>query len=213
MKGRLRVLPWRLMALGFINLLLIAFGIYLYLHSGNSFFLLAFALVLLAIDFFGFYQPKKGTGKGELQDDFVRLFTYFGIYMECGYPVYTALREGRKYASPLLSGMVDTLLSEIDADKSLAPYLKFAAVFDSVAIRQVMVAVYQMVEEGYNGNYVYQFQTLFSALSAQRRREATLREEKRLEALCVFPLVGSAVSLTMVALAIVNLVGGFISGI
>ncbi len=195
------------------NVLSIAGGIAAYIYWKNSFVLFAAALVLLAVDLGLFYKPKAKGKKGLLQDDFVRLFTYFGIYMDSGYPVYTALKEARRFAGPLLSGMVDDLLAEIDSDKSLKPFMKFADSFDSVAIRQVMVSIYQMVNEGYSGSYVYQFQSLFASLSGVRRREATLRQEKRLEALCVFPLVGSAISMAMVALAIVDLVGGFIGGI
>lgn len=195
------------------NLLLLGAGIALYYFYEGAFVLLATGLGALAIDLAAFYAPKKKGEKEKLEDDFVRYFTYFGIYMDSGYPVYTALKESKRFASPLLSGMVDDLLSQIDEDKSLKPYLDFSSHFGSVAIRQVMLCVYQMVEEGYSGSYVTRFQTLFSSLSSARRREATIREEKRLESLCVFPLVGSAVALAMVALAIVQLIGGYIGGL
>ena len=201
-------LEYALYGLG--SLCFFAAGGALYYFKGMSLFLLlpiVFFLVF-TVYFFTRYEAMYRRHLGIMGDEFVRLFTFFGIYINDGFNVYNALEMLRNYASPEFDGHLVQLLSDIEADKTVTPFVSFATHFDSLQIKEVMVSIYQMVDEGNGGPYIHQFQRLFGALSDQRHASFMAKKTGTLDTLGVLPLIGSGIAIMVLTLSIMEIMGG-----
>jgi len=184
-----------------------------YLYTKMSIASMAVILVAIIMDYFMFnkYQRLKKKKNTKLIDEFVHIFSYFEIFIHNSRPVYNALEDCARYASPSMREYFLSLLSAIDADKSVMPYLIFASHFDSVEIRQVMINIYKMSIEGSSFAYLRQFETIFDALASQKRKELVGRYQEKLNNLNFIPLVDSALSMGMITVAIVVIMGSLAS--
>lgn len=188
--------------------------------AGLSYFLLkqtaiAFFLlgILIAFDYYTLtkFKRKKATEDTLLETEFVRLFTYFGIYVDDGLPVYSALSEIMKFASPPMESRLKELLAGIDKDKTVTPFIRFASEFPSLSIREVLISVYKMVDEGTNGAYLRQFSTLFASLAAEKRKIENGRVLDRLGSVSFLPLAASGLTSALITIGIVTIIGGITS--
>ena len=93
------------------------------------------------------------------------------------------------------------------------PFADFAAYFPDPKIKEVMVSIYQMVEEGSRSRYLVQFHRLFGKLSEEKRSDEAKRRLSKLDALSFLPLLGAMMSLLMLALAVGQIIGGIIGGV
>ena len=189
-----------------LSLVFVGLEIGLYFLLGGSYYLLLplIGWVFFAYLYFGRYARTILKRQQQRMDEFVSLFTFFGIYIEDGFTVFHALGALQEFASDDLKGKIGQLLEDIEQDKSVEPYAQFASFFPDVAVKQVMVSVYQMVEVGQGGLYVAQFNRLFQKLSDQKH---VLEKEKRLErlqTLSFLPLAGSAISMITLSLTLLQ---------
>ena len=182
----------------------------LYLYRGLSFLLLlpAILFVLFTFLYFARYPRLNRERLNRMGDEFVRLFTFFGIYVNDGFNVYNALEAIQAYAGPEFKKLLKKLLLDIESDKSVTPFVTFASALESVQIKEVMVSVYQMVDEGGGGAYITQFQHLFGSLSEQRHQANREKRIGALENLSFLPLAGSGIAMLVMTMAIVQIMGG-----
>ena len=195
--------------------LFLALAIFIVFWRNNAFFAL-YPLIACFVYVFGLYykhEKAKAKEEEEKQSQFVTLFTYFSIYIEDGYNVYNALEAIVPFSSGKVKLALEGLLAQIDEDKSLEPYLSFASNFQSLEIKEVMMAVYQMVDQGGSEVYLHQFRRLFSKLSdgKHQREEKTYLE--KLDTLSSLPLVGSGITMIMLMLAILEIMEGMLDGL
>lgn len=157
-------------------------------------------------------KSESSAKRLALERDFVEAFSYFSVFIQNGYPVYRALELTTSYSSKDLAILIQSLLSEIDDDKSIGPFLRFADHFDSPEIRQVMIAISRMVDEGGGREYIEQFRFMFASVSASKRKGAREAYAARLSSLAFIPLVSSALSIILVTLGVLSIMGGYASG-
>lgn len=191
-----------LFALAFLG---IAVAMYFYL--GLSFFLI-FPFLGLTVFVFVYltrYDSLKRKKLEELCDEFITLFTFFGIYISDGFTVYNALEKLLDYAGTEMGERLGKLLRDIDEDKSVAPFANFASGFEENSIREVMVAVYQMVDEGEGGLYLTQFKRLFARLSDTKRSLGKAKRLERLDTLSFLPLCGSGLTMLTLTVSILSI--------
>ena len=189
-----------------LSLVFVGLEIGMYFFLGGSYYLLLplIGWIFFVYLYFSRYARTILKRQQQRMDEFVSLFTFFGIYVEDGFTVFRALGALQEFASDDLQGKIGQLLEDIEQDKSVEPYAQFASFFPDVAVKQVMVSVYQMVEEGQGGLYVAQFNRLFQKLSDQKH---VLEKEKRLErlqTLSFLPLAGSAISMITLSLTLLQ---------
>lgn len=196
-----------LITLGIIDLALLAMGILLYWKTKQIVGLLAVVLLLLGVDYYLLGKPRRilDNKKKELENEFVHIFAYFEIFVKNGRPVYNALEDCLRYASKELSEKIRALLNDIDHDKSVTPYMKFAENFTNLEIRQVLVSVYKMSIEGGGEEYLTQFDTLFHSLSVSKRQQNLENEKARFGNFNFLPLLASALSMGIIAVSVVIL--------
>lgn len=170
-------------------------------------------LVLSLAYFFSRYPNAKARLQHEEMDEFVRLFSFFSVYIDDGYNVYSALKEVSQFASTSLKGKLIKLISEIDQDKSVTPFAEFGSSLSDAKAKDVMVAIYQMVDEGSNSRYLEQFHRQFGKLSQEKHDLRVKRKLSGLEGLSFLPLVGAGISLLMLALSVAQVIGGIVGGL
>lgn len=200
-----------LFALGTMVFLLI--GVALYFWKGFG-ILLAFpglGLLIYAFYFFSRYGALRKAKLERLNAEFVEIFTYFGVFINDGFTVYNALERVKAYAGEEMGRYIEELLQDIDEDKSVAPFVRFAARFDDVAVKEVLLSVYQMVDEGSGGVYIRQFQRLFGKLSDTRYALDKERRLSRLDTLAFLPLAGAGIAILSLTLSIMEIMGDMLN--
>ena len=75
--------------------------------------------------FYRYSQMKEKIREKQI-DEFIEIFSYFRIYVSNNENVYTALKNILQFASYNTKERLQTLINEIDEDKSLAPFVKFS---------------------------------------------------------------------------------------
>jgi hypothetical protein len=213
LRGKLDKRTWLLLA--GLNLLLIASSLYLILGLKQPFPALGTALVMAAFDGMIIRSFRSASGKEEeaLQKEFVQIFAYFAIYIRDGLPVYHALEECLHYASEPMEKRLRGLLDGIDHDKTVAPFVAFGDSFHSMEIRQLLISIYRMVDEGGNESYIRQFSVLFDSLQATKKKEELERTDSRLGSLGMLAMGDSALIMLLVTIGIVQIIGGYVNGI
>lgn len=188
-------------------------GVGLFFFRGVSFLLLAPAIFLsgFLVFFFSRYGAMRRKRLDRLNREFVDVFTFFGIFVTDGFTVYNALQRVCDYCSEEFRLKLEGLLRGIDEDKSVQPYVDFAASFHDISVKEVMLAIYQMVDEGEGGAYIRQFQKLFGKLSDTRHELDARKRLERLDTLAFLPLAGAGIAMLSLTLCIMEIMGGLMN--
>jgi len=153
------------------------------------------------------YVLKEIEIKKHRINDFINYFSFLRIYILNGESVYTAITKTLDFADESLKPYVEDLISQINEDKSINPYMKFAKNFDNKLVDEIMISVYEMVDNGSNLSYINQFTTLFENFKLRINKE---NEDKRIESFGRYvstSLLGSGMIMIILVFGIVNLVG------
>lgn len=195
------------------SLVFVAMGVGLYFWRGFGFLLLFPALGYIAFTFMFFtrYGAAKRKRIEDLNREFVDVFTFFGIFVTDGFTVYNALEQVISYCSEEFQKRLQDLLHGIDEDKSVTPFVEFSKGFEDVSVKEVMLSVYQMVDEGGGGVYIHQFQKLFGRLSDTRHQMDASKRLSRLDTLSFLPLAGAGIAMLALTLSIMEIMGGLMN--
>jgi hypothetical protein len=185
-----------------------ALAIYFWFHEITLAFVFLASAICLAV-FLSLESQRKEEKRDEgLEEEFVGLFTYFAIYLEDGLTVYGALQELLKFSSPEMDRRLTTLIRGIDKDKTVTPFVTFSSSFKNLAIKEVMIAAYKMVEEGGNGSFMRQYSAIFDALSAEKRKMKKERHLRALGNLAFLPLLASGLTSALITIGIMAVLRG-----
>lgn len=191
--------------------LLGSYAIYYFFHETLLAFVFFGATVFFLYVFFSKRKVHSEVEAEQLEEEFVRIFTYFSIYIQDGLPIYSAFQELLKYASPTMKERLKDLLNDIDHDKSVKPYVTFASLFPSLMIREVMISIYKMVDEGTNETYLRQYATIFASLAEDKRTKAKERHKRSLANVSFLPLLASGLTSALITIGIMTVIGGLTS--
>ncbi len=195
-----------------LNIIILILSFVIFIFAKNIRLLLYFAIILVLFNFY--YLTKYNRiivkRKNDLTFDFINVFSYFRIYISNYRNVYMSIKEISNYASPFIKIKLIELLDNIDNDKTIKPFITFANYFNDKKIEEVMIAIYEMVNEGNNENYINQFVSIFETYKA--RIEKT-KEEKRINTfnrICSLSIIGVGILMIIIMLGIVNMIGDLI---
>ena len=202
-----------LMVVGNIFLLAVAF--FAYRMTNALIAPLSIVLLIVVTDYFllGKASRVKRIKTEALEKEFVHVFSYFKIFVGNGRPVYNALEDCVRYSSPAMSDLITNLLKDIDSDKSVKPYLSFSTHFYNLEIRQVMISIYKMGNEGGSSKYIQQFESIFSSVASEKRKYELSKFENTLNNNNFLPLADSALTMGLIIVAIVVIMGNLAYGI
>ncbi|MBQ0008845.1 MAG: hypothetical protein KBS97_00985 [Firmicutes bacterium] len=201
--------------LGVVNLVLVLVTVLGKMLAKNTVFLIigpGFA-VIFSIMFLTRYDTEINKMHTNNLLEFSDLFNFFRIYIKNGYNVYSALKEISYFANENLKELLSKLLDEIDEDKSVQPFINFAHNFNEIIIEELMISIYQMIDEGEQSNYLTQFEFIFDKFSESLTTKELKKKDSRLGTLSSSALVGSCFLIVVIAIGVVGVIGDMTNGI
>ena len=177
-----------------------------------SVFFLGFAVVF-SILYLNRYDAKISEIRRQNINEFVNLFSYFKVYIHNGYNVYSALKEIASFANLQLASLLYKLISDIDENKTVQPFIDFASNFDDVIVEEMMISIFQMVDDGEQSEYLKQFDLLFDKFSELIYKKQLESKNKKLGSICSTSLIASCYLIIVLTIGIINILGELINGI
>ena len=110
-----------------------------------------------------------------------------------------------------MSEKIENLIAEIDLDKSVQPFINFANCFTNKIANNVMVSIYQMVDEGENNIHLMQFDVLFQTMAKNQLRESIEFKERIMNSISTLPLIGAGSVTVLLTFGIISLMGEMIN--
>ena len=115
------------------------------------------------------------------------------------------------YASDWMNLRIQNMLKEIDLDKSVTPFINFSKNFTYLVIENVMISIYQMVEQGEDESNLLQFDYVFSSLSNSLMETKIDNHQKSIDSMNAFPLIGAGLITITLTLSIIAILGELIN--
>lgn len=196
-----------------INILFLVGAVLIYLFLNNLIFALVTFLGLAMLDFFLLtrYNDKKQIILKNRENELVAIISYFEVYIQNNNNVYQSFNQLIPYCSDWMKDKIETLLKEIDADKSVQPFINFANNFQQLSTHSLMLSIYQMVDQGENSNQLLQFNVIFDELARNRNKEMVDQKEKSLTNMSTFPLIGAGLITINLTISILSILGDLIN--
>lgn len=182
---------------------------------GNLTLIIPIISLVVLFNFVFLYRYKSLEKKMKSDDlrEFVYLFNFFRIYIHNGYSVYSALKEIQHFASNSLNEMLETLINEMDEDKSVAPFIRFARKLNDLIIEEMMISIYQMIDDGNNSTYLNQFELIFDKYSSIMQENELNNKDRKLASMSYGPLIGSGFLIIMVTIGVISVIGEMLNGL
>ena len=157
------------------------------------------------------YIDKKKAILDEREHEFIAIISYFQFFITNSYNVYQTFQSLVAYASPWMEEQIQSLIIEIDNDKSVKSFINFANKFKNNVASNVMMSIYQMVDEGENGLHMYQFNNLFQELSKNQQMDLIDAKERSMGSISSFPLIGAGAITVLLTFGIISVMGEMIN--
>ena len=203
-----------MLTLGIIDFILLALGVALYFFNISY---LVIILVFLGIIVFSFYYLNRYDSmllKKELalDDEFIEIFSYLKIYIANKESVYKALTNIKEFASHRMLERLDDLTNEIDNDKTIQPFINFARKFKNKVIEEVMIALFELINNGNNEAYLNQFIKIFEDFKNRRENEDKDKRFRLFDTINMMSLVGSGYIMIILSFCVIQLLGEATNG-
>lgn len=197
----------------FLNIgFLLVLGTILYLYA-NLLLIAGLSSVLLLANyiFLSRYQRLIRKEKENNRDEFIKIIAYLEIFISNGSNVYGALLKTITYASSWTKFHLEKLIFEIDRDKSVKPFIDFAANYEGSVIENVMISIYQMIDDGENSDRLLQFKFVFDRFHEAHLTLKIAKNIKAYDSLNSLPLVGAGFVTFIVTFGIISIIGDLIN--
>ncbi len=157
------------------------------------------------------YSSIEKRIKKEHVDELISLLSYFEIFISNKNNVYTSFKMLIPYCSIFMEDAINSLLSQIDSDKTVGPYINFASKFSDHIVESLMLSIYQMVDNGENVNQFSEFELLFNNIRNKYQEDLLDSKKKSLETLNSFPLIGAGIITITLSISIISIIGDYIN--
>ena len=196
-----------------INILVIAISVLGFIFLKQWLLLLVGLLALAVLNYliFDSYLNKKKEILKDRENELITIIGYFQFFISNSYNVYQAFRSLINYSSTWMEEQIQSLILEIDNDKSVKPFLNFANKFKNKMASNVMLSIYQMVEEGGGRAHMLQFETLFQELSKSLNAQLIDDKERSMGSISSMPLIGAGAITVLLTFGIISVMGEMIS--
>lgn len=160
---------------------------------------------------FSSYGTKKKLILAERENEFITMMGYLEFFIANSYNIYQAFQSLIPYTSPWMEEQIQSLILEIDNDKSVKPFINFAEKFTSKMTVNVMLTIYQMVDEGESQTHMIQFDSLFQQIKKSHFSELVDDKERKMGSLSTLPLIGAGIITVLITFGIISVMGEMIS--
>ena len=195
-----------------INFVLLALAVVVYLFLDNLIYAIMIFVGLCLLDFFLItrYNDKKLTILKNRENELVAIISYFEVYIQNNNNVYQSFAQLIPYCSDWMKEKVETLLSEIDKDKTVQPFINFAHNFQQLSSHSLMLSIYQMIDQGENSEQLLQFNVIYDELAKNRNKELIDQQDRALSNMSTFPLIGAGFITVTLTISILTILGDLI---
>ena len=195
------------------NLLVILLIVGLFLYTRQLFISLSGALLFIVVNFVIYYRysNRKINIINSHEEEFITIISYFQIFVSNHFNVYQCFQMILPYASEWMSEKISQFLYDIDNDKSVKPFVSFANNFKAAIAHNVMLSIYQMIDEGESTNHMIQFTVLFDQLSRSHQKSIIDKKEKTMSSLSTFPLIGAGAITLLLTFGVLTIMGDMIN--
>lgn len=197
----------------FLNIVLLLGMFVLYLFTKNIIIPIVIGIGDFVLTYFllSRYSDKKKTILKSRENELISLISYFDVYIRNNNNVYQSFNLLIPYCSSWMKEKIEDLLTEIDKDKSVQPFVDFANSFTSISIHSLMLSIYQMVDQGENSEQLTHFNLLFDEISKTRNSEMIELKQKSLSNMSAFPLAGASLITISLTISILSILGDLIN--
>ena len=194
----------------------IVINMVLVLGLGTGFFFTKMPMVLIAgllaifgVDYFIYftYSGRKAQLIKDRADEFVHIISYFRIFIKNKNNVYQSFSKLISYSSNWMKDKIEIMLNAIDSDKSIKPFTDFADRFDLPIARNVMISIYQMIEQGEVSEQLNQFTILFEQMSQTLNDERKDRKFRSFDIVSFMPIIGAGLVTMALTFSMLSIVG------
>lgn len=183
---------------------------YIFLKEMMAVLIGAIALAISNYFYLSRYSTLERNIQREHVEEFINLLSYFEMFITNGNNVYNSFKFLTPYCSIYMEEAISSLLNQIDADKSVGPYIEFSLKFSNRIVESLMLSIYQMVDNGENSDQFQEFNFLFSGVAKDFQNGKIDSKKKSLSSLDSLPLFGAGAITIILAMSILNIVGDFI---
>ena len=196
-----------------IPLVFVAGGVAIYFFTKELLLgaIVALAGVVLVFFYISKYSKLEKENEKEHLNELISLLSYFEIFIGNNNNVYTSFKMLLPYCSTYMDDAINSLLNQIDVDKSVGPYINFAAKFHSHVIESLMLSIYQMVDNGEGVDQFSEFNLLFSNIREKNQDDLIDAKRKSLESLNSFPLIGAGALTIVLSISIILIIGEYVN--
>ena len=198
-----------------VNLIMILAGVAVYFIFKELLYSLICVAVAFLFDlvFLTRYSKQIEAKNIENLQEFATLFGYFRIFIHNGYSVYSALKELIVFANNDLKSSLQKLLDDIDNDKTVQPFIDFSHQFNEIIVEEMMISIYQLIDDGETSDYLMQFELIFDKFSDLLYQRYLRGKDSKLGMLGSAPLIGSCFLIIVLTIGIISVIGELINGI
>ncbi len=197
------------------DLVFIIAGVLSFIFLKQIFYLATCLAIVFIFDllFLTRYSKQISNKNTENLQEFAVLFGYFRIYIHNGFSVYSGLKELINFANPTLKKDLQELISDIDSDKSVQPFIKFGKKFNEIIVEEMMISIFQMIDDGESSDYLVQFELIFDKFSDLLYEKYLRAKNSRLATLSNAPLIGASFLVVVLTIGVISILGEVINGI
>ena len=201
-----------LLKISFINAFVLIGVVLIYLLLDNLIFAIMLFIGLCLLDFYllNRYNEKKQTILKNRENELVAIISYFEVYIQNNNNVYQSFAQLIPYCSDWMKENIETMLREIDNDKTVQPFINFAHNFQQLSSHSLMLSIYQMSDQGENSEQLLQFNIIFDELSKNRNKEMVNQQDRALSNMSTFPLIGAGLITVTLTISILTILGDLI---
>ena len=160
---------------------------------------------------FSSYSSKKRKIMIEHSDEFINIISYFRIFISNRSNVYQAFKKVISYSSEWMKEKLEIFLRAIDEDKTIKPFTDLANRFELPIARNVMISIYQMVEQGEVSEQLNQFTVLFEQMKRTQDDETRDRKVRSFDLVSFFPVIGAGLVIIALTFSMLTLVEDMIN--
>ena len=153
------------------------------------------------------YVKKEESDNRRLINSFISYFGFFKIFINNGDSVYSALNKTLNFASNDMKPYLEGLIKEIDVDKTITPFIRFASYFKMKLIEDIMISIYEMIENGNSPDYINRFSTIFENFKIRINEQNNEQRVSKFDNFISSSLVGSGLIMIILVYGIINLIG------
>ena len=157
------------------------------------------------------YSSKRKVVEQDHINEFVSVISYFETFISNGINVYRSFESILPFSSDWMANELKNLLNDIDHDKTIKPFIAFSTLFNSTLVENIMMSIYQMVDDGENETRLNGFYHSFEEMNKINKNEQINAIQKSLDTVNLFPLVGTGIITVMLTFGIITIIGEMIN--